>query len=375
MDIILFSSVAELTAPCNVIIYGAGGRGYQILCLLKKFRADISIAGFVDTYKDGEFYGYKIYTPQQIKGILHNNESTVLIIASQAASQIYCSLMELGIQKAYIPNPLFVNIQKNPDVGIAELERLEMELTSIADIFKRPEDKEFLKMIPSFFSSLPDHEETLLKLFNLNLALDEQYFDFINKSEIRVAIDGGMENGSTTFRFLHHFPGVEVHAFEPFPAAVKLSPYYPFLAKTKKVHINFLGISNESRGGYLGINPACFAGNRMTDLAHSQYTHEVKTITIDDYAKAHPGLKIDFIKLDIEAFEIQAINGARSTIVNHRPQLAICIYHTMSDYYKIPKLLKSICENYNFYIGFYGPETFLETVLYGIPQEIDTNSL
>lgn len=74
-----------------------------------------------------------------------------------------------------------------------------------------------------------------------------------------------------------------------------------------------------------------------------------KSICIDDFVTQNNIEKIDFIKLDIEGAELDALNGAKETIIKYRPKLAICLYHQNSDFYNIPLYLNSIVPEYKFY--------------------------
>jgi len=77
--------------------------------------------------------------------------------------------------------------------------------------------------------------------------------------------------------------------------------------------------------------------------------------------------KVDFIKMDIEGAEQDAIEGAKNTIVKYTPILAICIYHKAEDWYKIPQKVLEINNNYKIYIRHY-MEGIFETVMYFIPN-------
>jgi len=76
--------------------------------------------------------------------------------------------------------------------------------------------------------------------------------------------------------------------------------------------------------------------------------------------------KVDFIKLDIEGAEQDAIEGAKNTIKNYQPILAICIYHKAEDWYKIPEQVLDIYSDYKIYMRHY-MEGIFETVMYFIP--------
>jgi hypothetical protein len=74
-----------------------------------------------------------------------------------------------------------------------------------------------------------------------------------------------------------------------------------------------------------------------------------------------------FIKMDIEGEEIAAIEGARNTILTHRPRLAIGAYHKPGDFWKIPKLIFSIRNDYEIYMRHY-TECIYETVMFFVPK-------
>lgn len=61
-------------------------------------------------------------------------------------------------------------------------------------------------------------------------------------------------------------------------------------------------------------------------------------------------LKIDYIKADIEGFEMNMLRGARETIKKHRPKMAITCYHGGNDYKEMIQFVLSICPDYRYYV-------------------------
>lgn len=92
-----------------------------------------------------------------------------------------------------------------------------------------------------------------------------------------------------------------------------------------------------------------------------------KTICIDDFVHEHHLTHLDFIKLDIEGAEVEAIRGAAKTIARFRPKLAICLYHAKEHYYQIPLLIKQIHPAYDCYVR-HMTAGLAETVLYCIDR-------
>lgn len=92
----------------------------------------------------------------------------------------------------------------------------------------------------------------------------------------------------------------------------------------------------------------------------------IKVISLDSY---FANKKCDFIKMDIEGAEYHALCGGINIIKRDRPILTISIYHSMEDYYRIPKYLRSELQDYKFYIRQHSL-ILSETVLYAIPNEL-----
>lgn len=88
-----------------------------------------------------------------------------------------------------------------------------------------------------------------------------------------------------------------------------------------------------------------------------------QTITIDEYIKTNKIPKVDFIKMDIEGAELDALLGCKETILKYKPKLAISIYHGYSDIRRIPLWIKETCPEYKLFIK-HNSRSSLETILF-----------
>jgi hypothetical protein len=77
---------------------------------------------------------------------------------------------------------------------------------------------------------------------------------------------------------------------------------------------------------------------------------------------------VTMIKMDIEGAEYDALLGARQTIQRDRPILAICVYHTQNDIWRIPLLIRELVPNYVLYLRAYEGDGF-QTVVFAVPPE------
>lgn len=72
-----------------------------------------------------------------------------------------------------------------------------------------------------------------------------------------------------------------------------------------------------------------------------------------------------YIKMDIEGAEWNTLHGARTTIMNNKPILAISIYHQDCDYVRIIEWIDSLEMGYKFYVRHHSFD-ISDTVLYAI---------
>nr|WP_203544798.1 FkbM family methyltransferase [Desulfovibrio sp. JC010] len=104
------------------------------------------------------------------------------------------------------------------------------------------------------------------------------------------------------------------------------------------------------------------AGNsRIDEGSHSSF--KITTTTIDETASKLNLSRVDFIKMDIEGAELNALRGAVNTLKEFRPKLAISLYHNPEDFYTIPFFLNSLYLGYEFSINHHDTNEW-ETVLY-----------
>ena len=79
-------------------------------------------------------------------------------------------------------------------------------------------------------------------------------------------------------------------------------------------------------------------------VSDSDSGYEVKMICVDDLGEEIEGKLC--IKMDIEGYEIPALQGAEKIIRKYKPNLAICVYHKDNDIFRIPQYIKSLVPEY-----------------------------
>lgn len=94
--------------------------------------------------------------------------------------------------------------------------------------------------------------------------------------------------------------------------------------------------------------------------------NEISTVSIDDYfGEGH----CNYIKMDIEGAEFPALLGGIHLVKRERPILAISIYHSLEDFWRIPQYLLTELNDYRYFVRHHSL-IFCETVLYAIPNNL-----
>ncbi len=163
-----------------------------------------------------------------------------------------------------------------------------------------------------------------------------------------VVFDIGGYKGDTAIYFAHHVGKTgKVYSFEPIKAN------YDLLVKNAGEN-NFSDIIepvNKACSRKTGHSKAVSAksGSPWAFLSEAQDADDVQTVSIDDFVKSNHIENVDFIKMDVEGFENEALAGARETIKRFKPKLAICLYHKTSDLVDLPEMIQEVAD-YKMYV-------------------------
>jgi hypothetical protein len=85
--------------------------------------------------------------------------------------------------------------------------------------------------------------------------------------------------------------------------------------------------------------------------------------SLDCYVNSNNLRQVDFIKMDIEGAEQEALSGAENVIREFKPRLSISTYHGPDDFWSLPLQIKKINQGYKFAFGHHSPMRW-ESVIY-----------
>ena len=118
--------------------------------------------------------------------------------------------------------------------------------------------------------------------------------------------------------------------------------FHPGLVRTFASYRDKIVIHNCALGnndGYCQINEGLSISSGVTLTKEKGIPiHKIHTLMRDE--------KIDFIKGDLEGFEMAVLLGARETIRRNRPKIVITVYHLENDWHQMKDYLLSLVPEY-----------------------------
>ncbi len=168
---------------------------------------------------------------------------------------------------------------------------------------------------------LNDYQEWLVYFYCKSDSSDH-VLNYLGKSE--AIFDIGANIGQTALNMLktQKSKGLNatVYAFEPYPRTFHKLETNISLNENSNIKAYNLGLSTEK--GMLHMmqhSPFNSGGFRMTD--ESTNAISVPVISLDEFISENHIPKVDFIKIDVEGFELQVLKGAEETIKHFKPIL------------------------------------------------------
>lgn len=171
-----------------------------------------------------------------------------------------------------------------------------------------------------------------------------QYFYKVKSGD--VVIDAGANCGHLSI-FFSKLVGQsgKVFAFEPDKFNIgrieKNMALNPDLSNNIMIEDLLLWDKNE----WINFYEAGTVGSSAVWMPDAEHCVKKQAVTIDDWVKNNLIQKLDFIKMDIEGAEIEALEGCVETIKTFQPNFAIASYHVVNGektYIKVEKFFRQM---------------------------------
>lgn len=188
-----------------------------------------------------------------------------------------------------------------------------------------------------------------------------QYFDVFSSVENEIFIDAGSYDGNTMLKYIKWGGGNHKKAY-----CMEIQRDMIEVIEHKIKENSIVNVCIENKAAWNKEGDLYFTEDGAgSGVRGTQGKTKVKAVKIDSMVGDD---KVTFIKMDIEGAELEALEGAASTIRKCHPRLAICIYHKPEDVILIADYILSLNPDYKFIIRHYASNMW-ETVLYAVDSK------
>lgn len=329
----------------KVALYGKNTIGRSVYKLIKKHRKDINIAFFIDSFNDKDCFDVKTVLAKNYSD--ENNDIDIILITHiDKISEISANIALLPQDKVKIS--LISSLQYSNNFEKEPVEDFYEKISFIESKLSKDSLPGWNALIQSLLTS---SLKPLVDGVNSIGSDMSNYLHIKNSLEGATVIDGGVFDGDDSIAYLDTIGKTgKVFAFEPLGDQHFTHSFKQKLQSDTRLKLVEKGLWFET--GELHFAVAGTMSHIVQDgKSKNSNSISIPVTSIDDFANDYNIEKIDFIKMDIEGAELNALKGARGVIEKDNPNLAICIYHGYDQYIEIPYYLMKNHPNYDYSIG------------------------
>lgn len=337
--------------PEEMILFGAGGLLSYALAEANRQGRVVRFISDNNPNHHGKFFnGILCIPPAAIR-----ETQLPVLITSMYAREIARQLLEYQVEKVQDFSYVF---DRGRWIHHFDPSIIEKNQESIRHCLELLEDRHSRETL----NSLLEYRQTRNPADIIKADYPDYFHPVVSPQPGDTIIDGGAWHGDSALLFHNKLKGdCQIYCFEP--EAENLS----LLEKTIKNH-QLATTTAVPYGLYSEPRQLHFTKSNEHSM-QSHVSNQVTGLVIDVVSlDALPGLgssQINFIKMDIEGSEQAALLGASHILVTQRPKLAICSYHTPTDLWEIPLLIKQLNPDYRIFVGHHSSNLF-ETTVYAI---------
>jgi FkbM family methyltransferase len=344
------------------VLYGAGGKGREVLRLLRE--ADHEVAAFIDRRAIGTIDGVPVHSPDHrlVADLARGGTTAIVSVFNPHADPLEISqlLSDSGFSRV---------------VGMVELRQM-LPVSESYWLAREPEmappveEARWLhgRVSDELSRSVLRQALRLRKFWKPESLRDVVTFDQylpagvpLIREEIRF-VDGGAFDGDTLeFLSSHGCTFQAFAAFEPDPSNfAMLRRRVNDISPCREVSLWPCGLGR-------GLDQVRFrsVGNSASKIDDGGDV-VVQIVALDEVM---PGFHPTYVKLDIEGAEAAALEDMTKTLAESAPALAVCLYHKPPDLWELPRLVDRLLPNSRFYLRAHAWNHF-ELLLYAVPNKL-----
>ena len=320
----------------------------------KKLAGLIMVDGFIDDFTELEsFNGLPILKIEDIP------ENAIVVSCSVAIWPVTVSELLSEKKINYISIFDLMN-DGRLDIQIPFFEGFKHEYESHKTFYRSLRnilvDKQSKVLLDDILNFRLNGDLEAMRKYKVNI--ETQYFEeFLNFEDDFIFLDVGGFDGATSIEFLKRCPNYgHIYVFEP--SDENYNNVLENLSSYRNVTVIKKGLSNKTQS--LRFSDGLGSKSGVTKEGNV----EIQVDLLDNLITG----AANFIKMDIEGSEIEAISGAHQTILGHHPILAISVYHKPTDMRTVFEEVMKLRQDYEVYLRHYTEGTD-ETVMFFVPVD------
>lgn len=344
----------------KIYLYGAGNCVYNALKFVEKY--DLKIKGILDTFCQGSYKGIPIIRFSDFLASDPDSDSRFLISAPSAYEAI-SETIKKHFSKSNICNfEIMLYTDFIADVELYRKYVLEhwSEHLEFSSNLADDRSREVLESV------LKGRISGDIAYFQQCYTLNEYYpRDIVNLAPGEVMVELGANNGETLLDFIKRCPQYKAaYCFEP---DISCHPALKEIQEMPNGRVYIIPKGAWDRDDVLkfaAVDGSSTASHILED-GKEQADYSVECTTVDNAVKE----PVTYMKMDVEGAELRALHGAKRTITENRPTLAVCVYHRPEDILDIWNYLRKLVPEYRFYLRHHTKNAGWDTVLYAVAKK------
>ena len=317
-----------------ILVYGMGNGADKLFTRFEKEGIRVAEVFASDGFVRGHSYrGYRVKSFSEVRTLY----ADFVIVLSFASTRPEVLSMLDGMDRKfdlYIPDmPVAGEEYFDRDFYNAHFEEIVAARDALADEHSR-----------NLFGAVVSYKLTgklsYLKAYTCEYG---EILSALSVESIASYLDGGAYTGDTLKIALEHFPRLTcAHLIEPDAKTYRrLLRTLDTLDTSAELHPHNVALGREEQRLVFHSS-----GNRNSSLVGASYEHRDSEIPVMAIDAILDGEGVDYIKLDVEGAEMDALLGADATIRRHRPRLLVSLYHRSEDIFS---LILYLHKTYPFY--------------------------
>ncbi len=300
--------------------------------IVKDFLKDKNLSKFekeaLKTLEGGIYGAYTLSYKDTFYDYLKDNEKALQVVLAdldaESKNVVHSILKDAEYYNTHNLLDLYIDFYKKED--------------EIIDLLEKMKSYSHLKL-PAIV-----YEQCIFEYHHGLIYLPERKIMSLNNMDF---IDCGGYIGDSALVFETFYNPKKIYSFEP-----DEENFYYFLETIK--------LNNLKKVVPLkfGVGAKDHTAN-IVSLASASYitsdegNNEIKITSIDNFVNER-NLSVGLIKMDIEGYELEALEGARKTIEEFKPVLLISNYHNAEQFINVVKFIQDLTLDYNIIIRHLG---------------------